>query len=319
MMGNRSSHHKIAHVTAKRIANLILILWGMPVFLHAQQTADTLFNPVIPRPTYPQGQGPVVLIDEAHHNFHTLGGRYRAFGRVLQRDGYIVKSSSSPLNQASLQEADILVVSNALHERNIEDWSLPTPSAFTQEEIAAVSKWVESGGRLFLIADHMPFPGAAEALAAAFGFRFNNGFAIDTLNTNVTLFRRRDGSLADHTITRGIKSGEKIDSVRTFTGQAFLGPDEAEPLLIFRKPTISLMPETAWQFSEDTPTVPVDGWLQGAVMRFGRGRIAVFGEAAMFTAQSTGDGQRLFGMGSPGAEQNQQFLQNIMHWLSECF
>ena len=180
MMANRPNPYRITDVMRKRILCLILTL-GMPIFLNAQQTADTLFNPVIRHPAYPRGEGPIVLVDEAHHNFHTLGGGYRAFGRVLQCDGYIVKPSSTPFDKASLQEADILVVSNALHERNVEDWSRPTPSAFTQEEITAVSEWVESGGSLFLIADHMPFPGATEDLAAVFGFRLNNGFAIDDL------------------------------------------------------------------------------------------------------------------------------------------
>lgn len=53
---------------------------------------------------------------------------------------------------------------------------------------------------------------------------------------------------------------------------------------------------------------------QVAVKPFGKGRIAVFGEAAMFTAQRSGSGW--FGLKSPGAEQAQQFLLNIMHWFS---
>ncbi len=41
----------------------------------AQQQADTLFQPVVAQPAYALGAGPVVLIDEAHHNFHTVEGR----------------------------------------------------------------------------------------------------------------------------------------------------------------------------------------------------------------------------------------------------
>lgn len=69
------------------------------------------------------------------------------------------------------------MISNPLHERNIRDWSLPTPSAFTKEEIAALKNWVERGGSLLLIADHMPFPGAAGDLAKAFEVEFSNGYA----------------------------------------------------------------------------------------------------------------------------------------------
>lgn len=159
-------------------------------------------------------------------------------------------------------------------------------------------------------------PGAASDLAAAFGFRFNNGFAIDTTSRDVTIFRRSDGSLLDHAITRGRGASERVDSIRTFTGQAFQGDSSAQPLLVFRRPTVSLMPEVAWEFGPGTNLVPVDGWYQGAVAHFGSGRVAVFGEAAMFSAQWAGDGSGWFGLRSPGAEQNQQFLLNVAHWLS---
>jgi hypothetical protein len=60
--------------------------------------------------------------------------------------------------------------------------------------------------------------------------------------------------------------------------------------------------------------IPVGGWLQGAVMPFGSGRAAFFGEAAMFSAQLS-DNQPM-GMNAPRAEQNFQFVLNVMHWLS---
>lgn len=58
--------------------------------------------------------------------------------------------------------------------------------------------------------------------------------------------------------------------------------------------------------------------LQGAVLRFGKGRVAVFGEAALFSAQERlgKDGRTLMGMNRPDATQNPQFLLNVVHWLS---
>jgi hypothetical protein len=46
--------------------------------------------------------------------------------------------------------------------------------------------------------------------------------------------------------------------------------------------------------------------------------VAVFGEAAMFTAQSfVSDGVvRQAGMNHPSASENAQFVLNLMHWLS---
>jgi hypothetical protein len=282
----------------------------------AQQVPDTTFLPTIANPAYPQGAGPVVMIDGAHNNFHTADGRYLPFAELLRRDGYVVRSHESLFRIDSLREGDILVISNALHERNVEDWSNPVASAFTEEEIDAVSDWVKEGGSLFLIADHMPFPGAAEGLGAAFGFEFNNGFAVDTTRRGAAIFRRSDGSLRNHPITGGEDHGGRIDSVATFTGQAFLSPDDADPLLVFRSSFVSLMPERAWRFENKTPRVSVDGWAQGAVLMYGKGRVAVFGEAAMFTAQLVGDERRPAGMNEPIAAQNMQFLLNIVHWLS---
>ena len=57
----------------------------------AQQIADTTFKPIIENPAYKINQGPIIFIDEAHHNFHTMGGRYQAFAKLLQTDGYQVK------------------------------------------------------------------------------------------------------------------------------------------------------------------------------------------------------------------------------------
>lgn len=284
----------------------------------AQQVADTSFNPEIMSPAYPPAAGPTVLIDEAHHNFHTAGGRYLPFAQLLRRDGYVVEPSRTRFARAALVEADILVISNALGEENVEDWSLPTASAFDSAEITAVRDWVAEGGALFLIADHMPMPGAAEELAAAFGILFGNGFVFDRdERESILVFRRADNSLAEHPIVRGRFPEERVDSVATFTGQGFRCESQLEPLLVLGSRTVLLLPEVAWEFSERTPRLSASGMLQGAVLRYARGRVAVFGEAAMFSAQRAG-GQEdsAFGMNSPMAAQNPQFLLNVVHWLS---
>ena len=47
-----------------------------------------------------------------------------------------------------------------------------------------------------------------------------------------------------------------------------------------------------------------------------KGRVAVFGEAAMFTAQLNVWASTKMGMNGPIADQNPQFLLNVMHWLT---
>ncbi|MHC4366820.1 MAG: DUF4350 domain-containing protein [Planctomycetota bacterium] len=297
------------------VVSLLLMFCG---FAHAQQMGDPDFDPRIDDPAFPAGKGPIVLIDAAHNNFHTAEGRYKPFAELLRKDGYRVASILGAFTAKSLQRGDVLVIANALHESNLKSWTLPTPSAFTEKEISAVEKWVADGGALLLIADHMPFPGAAKDLASVFGFKFNNGFAYTPDQTeHRTRFSRDDRSLKNHPITKGAAEDERIDFVVTFTGQAFQGPAEAEPLLVFGKSSYSLMPRRAWEFTEDTPKISVEGWLQGAVRRYGKGRIAVFGEAAAFTAQVFGPKRTKIGMNNAAATQNRQCVLNIMHWLSE--
>jgi len=285
---------------------------------NAQQVADTLFNPRVSSAAFKEGTGPSVLIDEAHNNFHTMQGRYLAFTRLLQKDGYIVNPQRTRFTRTDLDRAKILVIANALAEENEDDWNLPTPSAFDSTEIATVRDWVNDGGSLWLIADHMPFPGAAKPLAAQFGILMGNGFALDSeTEEGLMRFTRSDASLADHPITRGRNPAERIDSVTAFTGQAFRLDGPGEPLMILQSNIVLLMPQVAWQFSKLTPSMSASGMLQGAVIHFGKGRVAVFGEAAMFSAQVSGPERRPAGMNDPRAPQNAQFLLNVLHWLSE--
>lgn len=296
---------------------LALILAFASIEADAQQVPDSAFAPAIARPAFAEGAGPVVLVDEGHTNFHTTDGRYYAFARLLRRDGYVVRGLREPFTRASLAGVRVLVIANALHARNAQDWTLPTPSAFSAEEIAAVEAWVREGGSLLLIADHMPFPGAADGLAAAFGVGFGNGFAYDSTEQESRFRFHRGNGLAEHAITNGRGPAERVDSIDSFTGQAFrlMGAD-AQPLLTLGAGTVLLMPVEAWQFSPATPRMRADGLLHGAVLRHGQGRVAVFGEAAMFSAQLAGPDRRPMGMNDPGAPQNVQFLLNVMHWLT---
>lgn len=284
----------------------------------AQQLGDITYNPHIERSTFDIGQGPIVKIDEAHHNFHTMNGRYFAFAEVLRRDGYRVEPNTVAFNLDSLKACDILVISNALNERNIEDWSLPTPSAFTDAEVEIVRTWVEDGGALFLIADHMPFGGAAERLAAVFGFEFSNGFAFNTVNRRPDIFRRADGSLKTHQITDGLEPAGRIDSVATFTGQAFKAHTNHEPIIVFDFNYVLLISDVAWDFETKVDTLQIAGWMQAATTTYGKGRVFVSGEAAMFSSQIGAGGIRV-GLSSPEAAQNLHYLRNILSWLGGRF
>jgi hypothetical protein len=76
-----------------------------------------------------------------------------------------------------------------------------------------------------------------------------------------------------------------------------------------------MLPETAWVFNETTTKYNVEGWSQGAYKKYGKGRIVVFGEAAMFSAQLAGENKAKMGMNNEVAPENYQLLLNIIHWL----
>jgi hypothetical protein len=295
--------------------SIILIVLFLPCWLFSQQVADTAYNPVIHNPAYDPGKGPVVFIDEGHNNFHTKNGRYIAFSKLIERDGYVVRAYPGLFKKKELSGGKILVIANALNEMNVVNWFLPTPSAFTKAELEVVNQWVKDGGSLFLIADHMPMAGAAKDMAAGFGFGFSNGFAFDTISRGPSFFNLKEKTLIESIITTGRDSTERTEQIVTFTGQGFQIPADATPILLFNKNYMNMLPDTAWVFTEKTQKFNIGGWSQGAYKKYGKGRIVVFGEAAMFTAQLAGPEQMKVGMNSEVAPQNHKLLLNIIHWL----
>jgi hypothetical protein len=283
-----------------------------------QQVVDDTIDVSVARPVFDQNAGPTVTIDGAHHNLHAVDGLYAPFAALLRNDGFRVSGSTAPFTKETLAHETILVISNALNAVNVDNWVLPTPSAFTADEIATVKAWVNDGGALLLIADHMPFPGGAMDLAHAFGFEFLNGTAL-SMNNDRDIFTRAEGTLANDPVARGRSPDETVLSVETFGGSVRF-PEAARPLLVFPKPYIvmitpeALTAQNAALMVAISPHLPAEGLSQGAVMKSGKGRIAVFGEAAMFSAQFLSQGGAPFGFNiAPG---NKQFVLNIVHWLS---
>ncbi len=295
---------------------LLLIALIVPLSGLAQQQPDTTFAVNIDKPRYESGEGPVVCFDSAHNNFHTLNGGFAPTGYILRKDGYQTIDYPEPAEKISeLEGCSIFLTVNPLHESNLGNWQLPNPPVYSEKEVETIKNWVAEGGSLFMIADHMPFPGAASNLAGAFGFEFSNGFArLNKEGNTPDIFSLENGRLKQSAVTEG------ISSVTSFTGSAFTYPTEAKPVMLFEEGDISLEPEIAWQFSDTTKTIDLGGHAQGAIMEYGKGRLAVFGEAAMFTAQKITNQQGEFKFGLNNREvapQNVQFLLNIIHWLDE--
>jgi hypothetical protein len=294
-----------------KLASLLILFCALvkaPVPpLAAQHVMDTAFRAPVARPAFAPGTGPLILIDQGHFNA-VDADRYEPMIDMLRRDGYVVDILRGVLTPSSLARVRVFVsllygssaraAISSLRNQNPERTDM---GAFTDAEVAAVRDWVDAGGSLLLAVDHEPAPLAADALARSLGVRFLNGIAYIDRSARLT-FRRKDGTLLDHPLTLG------IEQVATFGGSAFQLERPGEPLLVFGAEVRS------WVAS-DSSEVPVRGWLQGAALSRGNGRVAVFGEAGMFTAQLIGNGNPM-GMNAPSARQNPQFLLNVVHWLS---
>lgn len=278
------------------------------------QVADPNFNVKVERPAY-QKNGPKVLFDEAHNNFHTSTGRYKPFADLIAGDGYQITPNKQQFSSASLKGYRILVISNAIGAPRMNDAAASNP-AFSEQESDAVRDWVKAGGSLLLIADHAPMGSANQSLGKRFEVDMSKMYTVDQQNHDTEsgnpgfiVYTRESGRLADHPITRGRNPGEQVNKIVTFTGQSLKGPATSTAFLKLADTAVDAMP------GQNTNPASAAGRAQGIAMKFGKGRVIVMGEAGMLSAQIVGPQRMPFGMNRPGID-NRQLALNIMHWLS---
>jgi hypothetical protein len=314
--------------TVRLIAALAATCWLAAAPAVAQQVADSNFDARVTKPAYAASR-PRVLFDEAHHNFHTSAGRYKPFATLIANDGYRVTANQAPFTRPLLDGHQVLVIANAAGE-GWDSESAIVRSAFMSDECDAVRDWVRAGGALLLIADHAPFGASAEVLAQRFGVSMSKGYTVDSThadpesgNPGCIVFSRENGLLADHAITRGRDSTERVARVITFTGQSLKGPPDGVAFLKLGDQARDLPLRTfasarTWTAALNE-ALPAAGRTQGIAFTFGKGRVVVLGEAAMLSAQllrGSGGGATIrMGMNRPGID-NRQLALNIMHWLS---
>ena len=325
------------------LLSALLLLAAAPA--HSQrQVEDTTFVAKAAKPAF-TGRRPIVMIDEAHRNQCTMKGAYRAFASLLSQDGLRVIPGVQAFSLQLLRACQILVVADAVGSAAPKAPSARA-SAFRITECDAVRDWVKEGGSLLLVADHAPFASAMDSLAVRFGVDMGKSYTVDTRrvdpetgNIGCILFTRAAGLLSDHAITRGRDKTECINRVATFTGQSLTGPRGSTGLLVLGPSALDL-PFTPDARSEATPearrkadttavvntsgAVTAVDRFQGLAFGFGRGRVVVLGEAAMFGSQFVigADARRMgkdrlrIGLNRPDLDDNQQFALNVTRWLA---
>ena len=303
-----------------------IVLACLSVFLvapvRAQQVADTTYDTRVARPAYTR-DGPRLLFDEAHHEFHRTDGRYRPFAALARHDGYRVIANPDTFASATLAKGDLLVIANALGD---DDMSAPAASnpAFSPAECAAVAAWVRAGGALLLIADHAPMGDAAKALAESLGVDMRAAYTADKERNEsggptILHYRPGKGLAEAHPIVLGRDSSERVRHVVAFTGQSLSGPPGAVSLLTLSPAAEDLLIHLG-ESAKNVPAEkhrPAGGRSQGLAFTLGRGRVVVLGEAAMLTAQVAGPQAFKMGMNAPGND-DRQFALNVLHWLTRA-
>jgi hypothetical protein len=298
--------------TLRRLIATIASIVFVAFAAGAQQSTIHSYTPHVKQPAY-SANGPLIAIDEGHRNFHTLSGSYAPFGRLAVADGYRVRSSGQRFTGDALKGVDIMVIANAQAPSAAQ-------SAFAPDEIAALGKWVADGGSLFLIADHAPFGTAAAPLAESFGVYMDKGFVVVDDHGDITSQIRYQGSsLGSHPIVAGRNSGERVRRVTAFTGQSLSVPAGAVSILIIPNKALEVdSPEAvnALGKGESVAGKHVGGRSQLLALRFGRGRVVMGGEAAMFTSQEIRSQNGSVEDTGLGVTDDQQLTLNALHWLS---
>jgi len=297
---------------SSRCLLILALVAALEITATGQQQPDSNFDASVTHPAYPKTH-PRILFDEAHNNFHTAAGRYKPFVDLISNDGYQVVPNKQKFATETLKEFQVLVIANALGSPNVDAPEASDP-AFTQSECDALREWVRNGGALLLIADHAPAGAAAAILSASFGVEMSKAYTGDpanfqriALDVSWIMYSRENKALGDHAITRGRDDSERINRVLSFTGQSLKGPQGSTPLLKLSDAAYDVFDGSKPQQARMSSAA---GRSQALALEFGKGRVVVFGEAAMLTAQ-----EKNFGMNYPGID-NRQLALNVMHWLT---
>jgi len=162
----------------------------------------------------------------------------------------------------------------------------------------------------------MPCGGSVNSLAKSFGFNIINGFAIRP-DRKPEIFSLKQGNLCKSVITK--VTGGEVDSIRIWGGTAFVPPAGAKILSRLNAGYTVYSPvkidDMDWPIADTVPHTSGLGFVNGAFMKYGKGRIVVFADGAAFTAQLEGIKSKKRGMNNLTAPNNAQFLLNIIHWL----
>ncbi len=293
-----------------------------PLSAAAQQKPDPNFDPRVADPMF-KDRHPLVMFDAAHNNLYTANDRYIGLSLLARNDGCGVEQRVLPITPAALGRAKVFVISDPVGSKDPMSESAESP-AFTHAEVDALIQWIKAGGGLLFAAEHAPTGYAALGLASQLGVDFSAGFLSDPalqdsmIGGSTLVFSRDGGSIGDHPVTLGRKPTERVNRVKTFTGQSIKGPPGSAPLLVLSP----IARDNMIRVGRPPGPIPdslvrsAAGRTQGVAFTLGKGRVVVLGEGAMLSAGIMEVSETFTYRVGLGAEDNRQFALNVLRWLA---
>jgi hypothetical protein len=288
------------------------------------------------RQAYQLGAGPVIGYDEAHKNTTTYA-RYPELIQLIQADGYRPRPFVQTLSAASLADIDILLTNDPATSLSNDEVSAVLAwvngggslllvldhYASMQSKLTStlgVRNWPGNGASVRTDLCRPELRGCVAQGNLAMNILFWRSELFPGGEPTLAIlgsgggraYQSADAVLGKHAITEGRGSSERIRRVATFSGSAFEALSGGVPLLTLpRGAGIGAPTTTATNVVLGEPGLsgtPVAGWLQGAVIEVGKGRVAIFADSAVVSGGSAADAGQFI--------DNRQFVLNVFHWLS---
>lgn len=225
-----------------------------------------------------------LLVDDAHSDWERsdLAFDFSSAG-MTKPAGYSYSSFVSMLSNLY----DVSVNSDAaLNKLDLDQYAvviLKTPSRpYTEEEIRSLRNYVEQGGGLFVHGDHTNLFGMSEHLndlIADFGIQFN--FDDQATYDGAPSLYHRQSPLAHPTI-RDVEEFQYLTSATLRASSPLVEPVLVSPRIFSE----NLRYGRPGYFGDMAygPGDRLGSFLQGAVVPYGRGRVAVFADSTVFSS-----------------------------------
>ncbi len=267
--------------------------------------------------------GTRVLIDRYHKTIYTEEGfatGAHVMLDIMNRDRFDVSYIETPVSEDLLQGQDVLIIHGLPNDKiELENGGVFWKSPLIDAEIAAIVRWVDQGGGLYVSLSHFPGGSGALPLLEAFAVKFRDGYIYskeypsftDPVNGHCSHYfgmSARDNTLnTKHPI---IKNGLPVAKVDYLCGAA-----------IFRNPEDAVLPfpPGSENYNKgDTISESSDFYAGMIAFEYGKGKVVVAADQGMFRdfIFTFDTGEKVYVTITNPDNDNANLFINMMRWLS---